>query len=71
MEFPEVMFYAEAEGLLPTKTGKINAAIKRLIADPRPEIDTEAFEEILNECGLSLTVLSERDIAYIIKKVEG
>lgn len=71
MEFPEVMFYAEAEGLLPTKTGKINAAIKKLIADPRPEINTEEFEEILNECGLSLSVLSDRDIAYIIKKVEG
>ena len=48
MDFAEMMFYAEAEGLLPTRAGTINAIIKDIKDDPRATIDQDDFEEILS-----------------------
>ena len=45
--FPEMMFYAEAEGLLPTKEGKINAIIKWLKAQKG---DTMFFQDFYDLC---------------------
>lgn len=65
MKFSEMMFYAEAEGLLPTRAGFINAAIKDIKAYPHPTIEFEEFEKILNKYGLSYNELSKREIKYI------
>ena len=65
MTFPEVMFYAEAEGLLPTRAGKINAVINAVKKYPRPEIEFSEFEKILEKHGLHYKNLSEKEIRYI------
>ena len=51
MTFAEMMFYAEAEGLLPTRAGKINAVINAVKEYPRPEIEFSEFEKILENYG--------------------
>ena len=65
LKFPELMFYAEAEGLLPTRAGKINAAINDIKNDPRSWVDTNDIEQILQKYGLSCNDLSDREIRYI------
>ncbi len=65
MIFPELLFYAEAEGLLPTRAGKINAIINEIKNYPAPVIDQTHFERILNCYGLSINDLSNREINYI------
>ena len=63
--FPEMMFYAEAEGFLPTRAGKINAVINDIKKDPRPAIEFSDFKKILKNHGLEYNDLSEREIRYI------
>ena len=63
--FPEMMFYAEAEGLLPTRAGRINAVINDIKKDPRPVIEFSDFEKILENHGFEYNDLSEREIRYI------
>lgn len=63
--FGEMMFYAEAEGLLPTRAGKINAVIADIKAIPRPEITQDEFEQILRTYGLTYKGLSPRERHYI------
>lgn len=65
MTFAEMMFYAEAEGLLPTRAGKINAVINVIKRDPRPAIDFKEFELILKNHGLSYNELTPHEINYI------
>ena len=66
ISFPELMFYAEAEGLLPTKAGKINAVINYINNHySNAVIEFSDFEEILHEHGLSYEELSPREIRYI------
>lgn len=65
MKFSEMMFYAEAEGLLPTRAGKINAAIKEIKAYPEPSIDEHIFCEIIERNGIKFSSLSPREIRYI------
>lgn len=65
MTFPEVMFYAEAEGLLPTRAGRINAVIKDIKNSPNPYIDYLEFEKILKGHGLKYDELSTREKNYI------
>ena len=45
--FPEMMFYAEAEGLLPTREGKINAIINWL---KKQDGDIMFFEDFYDLC---------------------
>ena len=54
MTFPEMMFYAEAEGLLPTRLGCLNAVINDIKELPYSEIEFSEFKEILRNNGLSL-----------------
>lgn len=62
----EYYFYmAEAEGLLPTRAGKINAVINAVKEYPRPEIEFSEFEKILENYGLRYDDLSDREIRYI------
>ena len=69
MDFAEMMFYAEAEGLLPTRAGKLNKTIKDVRADPRPEISLIELKQILNENGLDFDDLSQREKAYLINSL--
>ena len=69
MTFPELMFYAEAEGLLPTRAGKINAVINAIKNYPRPEIEFSEFEKILENYGLRYNDLSEREIRHINARI--
>ena len=63
--FPETLFYAEAEGLLPTKIGKINAVIREVKEYQNSVIEFSEFEKNLNKYGLSYNNLSEKEIKYI------
>ena len=65
MEFAQLMFMAEAEGLLPTRAGKINAVINDIKDYPGSSISFSEFERILNKHGLAYNELSEREIRYI------
>ena len=63
--FPELCFYAEAEGLLPTRTGKINAVINDIKNYPASSIDFAEFELILKNNGLCYDELTASEIDYI------
>lgn len=65
MKFAETMFYAEAEGLLPTRLGKINAVINAVKEYPHYEIEFSEFEKILEQHGLKYKELSNQEIQYI------
>ena len=65
MKFPELFFYAEAEGLLPTRAGKINAVINDIKNYPGFEIEFSEFESILNHYGLRYEDLTDREIRHI------
>ncbi len=65
MKFPELFFYAEAEGLLPTRAGKINAVINDIKNYPGSEIEFSEFESILNHYGLRYEDLTDREIRHI------
>lgn len=65
MDFSEMMFYAEAEGFLPTRMGKINAAIKDIKEYPRPWLTEDVIKEIIEKNGLHIEYLTEREIRYI------
>ena len=58
-------YMAEAEGLLPTRAGKINAVINTVKEYPRSEIEFSEFEKILENYGLKYDDLSDREIRYI------
>ena len=64
-----MMFYAEAEGLLPTRTGRLNKTIKDVKADPRPEISLIELKRILNKNGLDFDDLSYREKTYLISSL--
>jgi hypothetical protein len=60
------MFYAEAEGKLPTKAGKINAVINYINEHySNATIEFSDFEQILHEHGLTYEELSPREKRYI------
>ena len=65
MTFAQTMFMAEAEGLLPTREGKINAVINEVKNYPMPIIDQIHFERILNCYGLNINDLSDKELRYI------
>lgn len=69
MTFPEMMFYAESEGLLPTRLGKLNAAINELNKDTRNTIPFEDFCQVLEKHGLSFEELTPRELDYINENV--
>lgn len=65
MDMGYVFYMAEAEGLLPTRAGKINAVINDVKAYPGFEIEFSEFEKILKKHGLQYKDLSDREIRYI------
>ena len=65
MELAEMFYYAEAEGKLPTRAGKINAIIRDIKNYPASTIEMNEFEEILNRYGLTFKMLTDREIQRI------
>ena len=70
ISFPEMMFYAEEEGLLPTRRGKLNAIIRDVIEFPTPTIDLFTFKQIILNNGLTFESLSDAELAYINAGIE-
>lgn len=69
MRFAELMFYAEAEGLLPTRAGKINAVIRDIKDFPSPTIDFMQFKTILSRYDLNYDDLTDLEKRYINAKI--
>lgn len=65
MNFAELMFYAETEGMLSTRTGKINAITKDVKKYPSPTIDEETFADIVESHGIRYNSLTNRELKYI------
>lgn len=69
LSFGEMMFYAEAEGLLPTRAGKINAVINDMKDWPYDTMSQDDFEKILVEHKLDYDDLTQKEIDYILSKL--
>lgn len=62
------LYAMETEGmdfLVNTRTAKLNAVIKEIRGINTPSIDQETFERILHRHGLSLSILTQKEILYI------
>ena len=69
MKMNELFFMAEVEGELPTRQGRINAAIRDIRRYPAPAIDHETFCDILEQNGLKYEDLTEREYLYIVDNI--
>ena len=69
MNFPELMFMAEAEGQLPTRMGRLNAIIKDIKNFPAPAIDSDILISILNKNGIELKDLTQKEFDYILRGI--
>ncbi len=69
LSFGEMMFYAEAEGLLPTRAGRINAVINDMKDWPYDTMSQDDFEKILVEHKLDYDDLTQKEIDYILSKL--
>ena len=63
LSFGEMMFYAEAEGKLPTREGRINAVINWLKSQNGDRISAEDFYNLYHDYGL--TNLSNAELQRI------
>ena len=70
MDFDFMLYAAEQEGDIPTKTGKINKLIRLLKEDESDVINTNLFLDKLAESGLTPIDLTSEDFEYIRRKVE-
>jgi hypothetical protein len=70
MTYIETLFYAESEGLLPTRMGKINAVINEIKNHSSYIIDLFEFKKILQKYGLSYEELSNKELEYINYKIK-
>ena len=62
----EMLFYAESEGLLPTRLGRINSIILDIKDAAKYNLAASNLEFILRENGFySLDELTEKEIDYI------
>lgn len=69
IEFPEMLYYMECEGDMPTRTGRINAVIKEIKSTPPHHISDDEFEQVLNNHGLSYEELTNRELLFIIQSI--
>ena len=70
MTFPEMMFYAEAEGLLPTRAGRINAVITEIKNFPGFTLEFSDFEKILKNHNLCYKDLTNQELRYINASIQ-
>lgn len=62
----EMLFYAESEGLLPTRLGRINSVILNIKDAAKYNLAASNLEFILRENGFySFDELTEKEIDYI------
>lgn len=62
----EILFYAESEGLLPTRLGRINSVILDIKDAAKYNLAASNLEFILRENGFySFDELTEKEIDYI------
>jgi len=62
---PELFYYAESEGLLPTRQGKINAVIKEVRTYDPSIFDMSVLARLLDKHGISINSLTNREKRYI------
>ena len=62
---PELFYYAENEGLLPTRQGKINAVIKEVRTYDPVIFDMNVLAHLLDKHGISISSLTNREKRYI------
>lgn len=67
--FPEMLYYMECEGDIPTRTGRINAVIKEIRSTPPHHISDDEFERVLNNHGLSYEELTNRELLFIVQSI--
>lgn len=67
--FPEMLYYMECEGDIPTRTGRINAVIKEIRNTPPHHISDDEFEQVLNNHGLSYEGLTNRELLFIVQSI--
>lgn len=61
----ETFFYAEAEGLLPTRAGRINAAINEVKTLNPANVDMNVLKYILEKHNIPFNSLTNREKRYI------
>ena len=67
--FPEMLYYMECEGDIPTRTGRINAVIKEIRSTPPHHISDDEFEQVLNNYGLTYEELTNRELLFIVQSI--
>lgn len=67
--FPEMLYYMECEGDMPTRTGRINAVIKEINSTPPHHISEDEFEQILNNHGFSYEELTYEELLFIVQSI--
>lgn len=67
--FPEMLYYMECEGDMPTRTGRINAVIKEIKSTPPHHISEDEFEQILNNHGFSYEELTYEELLFIVQSI--
>lgn len=67
--FPEMLYYMECEGDMPTRAGRINAVIKEIKSIPPHHISEDEFEQVLNNYDLSYEELTYRELLFIIESI--
>lgn len=70
MDFTETMFYAEMEGVLPTRFGKINKVISLIKKESSESIDEEHFNNLCFKVGLDPNSISFNEMNYILKSIK-
>lgn len=67
----EMLFYAESEGLLPTRLGRINSVILDIKDAAKYNLAASNLEFILRENGFySFDELTEKEIDYINRNLK-
>ena len=69
LTFPEMLYYMECEGDIPTRTGRLNAVIKEIRSTPPHHISDDEFEQVLNNHGLSYEELTNRELLFIVQSI--
>ena len=70
MDFAALMFMAETEGALPTRTGKINAIVKDVRKYPSTTIDKETFSDIVESHCIRYDSLTNLEWKYIFSAIK-
>ena len=62
---PELFYYAESEGLLPTRQGRINAVIKEVRTYDPANFTMNELAYLLDKHNIDIESLSSREKRYI------